>query len=89
MWQFERFVTECNEKADELAKAAAMMDEGFMAEARAEKLCSREERKCTQLCSMRRLEQMGTKEFSNMMQRIQTLEEGRVPAKKAKNWRIE
>ena len=36
MTQFERFVTEGNEKADELAKAGAMMDEGFMAEARAE-----------------------------------------------------
>ena len=29
MTQFERFVTEGNEKADELAKAGAMMDEGF------------------------------------------------------------
>ena len=36
MSQFERFVTEGNEKADELAKAGAMLDEGFMAEARAE-----------------------------------------------------
>ena len=36
MTQFERFVAEDNEKADELAKAGAMMDEGFMAEARAE-----------------------------------------------------
>ena len=36
MTQFERFVAEGNEKADELAKAGAMMDEGFMAEARAE-----------------------------------------------------
>ena len=34
MTQLERFVTEGNEKADELAKAGAMMDEGFMAEAR-------------------------------------------------------
>ena len=32
----ERFVTEGDEKADELAKTGAMMDEGFMAEARAE-----------------------------------------------------
>ena len=32
---FEKFVTEGNEKADELAKAGAMLDEGFMAEARA------------------------------------------------------
>ena len=36
MSQFERFVTEANEKADELAKAGAMLDEGIMAEARAE-----------------------------------------------------
>ena len=36
MTQLERFVTEGNEKADELAKAGAMLDEGFMAEARAE-----------------------------------------------------
>ena len=38
MSQFERFVAEGNEKADELAKAGAMLDEGFMAEARAETL---------------------------------------------------
>ena len=36
MTKLERFVTEGNEKADELAKAGAMLDEGFMAEARAE-----------------------------------------------------
>ena len=36
MSHFERFVTEGNEKADELAKAGAMLDEGFMAEAIAE-----------------------------------------------------
>ena len=35
------------------------------------------------------LEQTGTKELSKMMKRIQTLEEGRVPAKEAKNWGIE
>ena len=35
MSQFEKCVTEGNEKADELAKARAMLDEGFMAEARA------------------------------------------------------
>ena len=34
-----------------------------------------------------RPEQMGTKEFGKMMKIIQTLEEGRVPAKEAKNWR--
>ena len=36
-----------------------------------------------------RREQMDTKEFGKMIKRIQTLEEGRVPAKEAKNWRIE
>ena len=35
MSHFEQFVAEGNEKADELAKAGAMLDEGFMAEARA------------------------------------------------------
>ena len=35
MSHFEKFVTEGNEKADELAKEGAMLDEGFMAEARA------------------------------------------------------
>ena len=35
MSQFEKFVTEGNEKADELAKAGAKLDEGFVAEARA------------------------------------------------------
>ena len=36
-----------------------------------------------------RPEQMGTKEFGKMLKRIQTLEEGRVPAKEAKNWKNE
>ena len=36
MTQLESFVTEGNEKADGLAKGGAMLDEGFMAEARAE-----------------------------------------------------
>ena len=35
MSQFERFVTEGTEKADDLAKARTMLDEGFMAEAKA------------------------------------------------------
>ena len=35
MSHFEKFVTEGNEIADELAKAGAMFDEGFTAEARA------------------------------------------------------
>ena len=30
MMHFEKFVTDGNEKADELAKAGAMLDEGFM-----------------------------------------------------------
>ena len=34
MSHFEKFVTWGNRKADELAKAGAMLDEGFMAEAR-------------------------------------------------------
>ena len=34
MTQFERFVTEGNEKADELAKAGAMLDEGVKAKVR-------------------------------------------------------
>ena len=33
---FEKFVTQGNEKADQLAKAGAMLDEGFLAEAIAE-----------------------------------------------------
>ena len=32
-----------------------------------------------------RLEQMDTKEFGNLMKRIQILEEGRVPAKELEN----
>ena len=35
---FEKFVTECNEKADELAKERAMLDECFMAKTRAKTL---------------------------------------------------
>ena len=34
-------------------------------------------------------EQMGTKEYGKMLKRIQTLEDGRIPAKEANNWRIE
>ena len=33
--KIERFVTEGNERADELAKAGAVLDEGFVAEVRA------------------------------------------------------
>ena len=35
MSQFEKFVSEGNEKADDLAKARAMLDEGYVAEAKA------------------------------------------------------
>ena len=35
MSRLGKFVTEGNEKADELAKQGAMLDKGFMAEARA------------------------------------------------------
>ena len=44
MTKIERFVTEGNEKADELAKAGAMLDEGFMAEARADTMKQERER---------------------------------------------
>ena len=33
-----------------------------------------------------RPEQMDTEEFGKMVRRVQILEEGRVPAKEAKNW---
>ena len=36
MSHYEKFVIKSNKKADELAKAVAMLDEGFMAEASAE-----------------------------------------------------
>ena len=35
MTHFEKFVTDGNEKADELAGEGAMLDEGFMAQKRA------------------------------------------------------
>ena len=34
-------------------------------------------------------EQVGTKEHGKMLKRIQILEDGRVPAKEATNWKIE
>ena len=46
MTQLERFVTDGNGKADELAKAGAMLDEGLMAEARAETVKQERERRC-------------------------------------------
>ena len=42
--------------------------------------------KLTNCC---RLEQMDAKEFGKTMKRIQILEERTVPAKEAKNWRID
>ena len=47
MSQFEKFVTEGNEKAHELAEAGAMLDEGFMAEARAKTMPAKMPGKCT------------------------------------------
>ena len=49
MSYFEKFVTEDNEKADELAKEGAMLDEGFMAEARAKTKQQGREEVCTAL----------------------------------------
>ena len=49
----------------------------------------RETKNGPKLVNCCRPEQMGTKEFGKMMKRIQTLEEGRVSAKEAKNWRID
>ena len=43
MTQLERFVTEGNEKSDELSKAGATLDEGFMADARAETMTQERE----------------------------------------------
>ena len=48
MTHFEKFVTDGNEKADELAKAGAMLDEGFMAQTGAKKRFSGNEKRCTQ-----------------------------------------
>ena len=52
MSDFEKFVPEGNEKADELAKEGAMLDEAFMAEARAKTVQQEREKKCAQPCSM-------------------------------------
>ena len=53
MSQFEKFITEGNEKADEVAKGGALLDTGFMAEARTETMQQERREGCTQLCSMR------------------------------------
>ena len=34
-------------------------------------------------------EQVGTKEYGKMFKRIQVVEDGRVPAKEARNWKVE
>ena len=51
MSHFEKFVTEGTEKADELAKAGAMLEDGLKTEVRAETM--QQERRYTQHCSMR------------------------------------
>ena len=50
--QFEKFVTWGNEKADELAKAGAMLDEELTAEAKAETV--QHEKRCMRPCSTQR-----------------------------------
>ena len=47
MTKIEKFVTEGNEKADELAKEGALLDKGFMAEARAETVQREREERLT------------------------------------------
>ena len=43
MWQFEKFVAEGNEKAHDLAKAGAMLDDGWQKQE--QRQCSRKERR--------------------------------------------
>ena len=50
MSHFDKFITVGNEKADELAKEGAMLDEGVMAEARAE--TKQQEREDVYACSI-------------------------------------
>ena len=47
--QFQKFVADGNEKADELAKAGAMLDEGFVAEAMAKTVQQEREEVCAAL----------------------------------------
>ena len=49
MSQFEKFVTKGHEKADEMAKAGAMLDKGFLAEARAKTMQQEREEMYTAL----------------------------------------
>ena len=53
MTQFEMFVTGGNEKADDFAKAGAMLDEGLMAEAGAKTMQQEREEVFFWLCSLR------------------------------------
>ena len=55
MSHFEKFVTDGNEEADELAKAGAMLDEGFMAQTRAKT----HEKMCTNLAACNQLSLLG------------------------------
>ena len=51
MSTYENFITEGNEKADELAKEGAMLDEGFMAQARAKTMQQERKEVYAALCS--------------------------------------
>ena len=62
---FEKFVTGCNEKADELAKAGEMLYEGLMAEARAK--TEKQERE-KNVCSLAVRSQLSL--FSGRMERL-------------------
>ena len=55
MSHFERFITEGNVKADELAKAGARLDEGFMAETRAKTVQLEPEEVFAAFCSVQRV----------------------------------
>ena len=57
MSNFEKFVTEFNEKADELAKVGATLDEGLMAEIRAKTFQQERERGACSLAVLLRLKQ--------------------------------
>ena len=48
MSPFEKYVTDGNEKADELAKEGATRDEGFMARTRAKTVQQEREKRCAQ-----------------------------------------
>ena len=50
-------------------------------------LCETENGTKLMICFRR--EQVGTKEYGKMLKRIQVLEEGRISAKEARNWKIE